>query len=120
MHINEEISVELGHAGTPIGFIWRGITYRVVTTTETWLTRRAWWNEPASVARDALHGSLDVPVWRVDATPSSTIGAGMNGTFDLACYDTPHEATPDENFTRRVGWLLMSAWTDVLDDRLLA
>jgi hypothetical protein len=108
MQINEDVHVEVSDSGTPVRFTWRGISYTVVSAPEPWLTRRAWWTESTSVSRGTTAGLLDVPVWRVDATPLSAAGAGMDGVFDIARFDS------------RIGWQLMNAWTDVLDDRLFA
>jgi hypothetical protein len=112
MQINENITVDVSASGIPVRFRWRGVTYTIVSTPELWLTRRAWWTEPASVARGGTNGRLDVPVWRVDATPTVTTVDDRDGTFDLAKYDT--------RFASRVEWMLISARTDSLDERLFA
>jgi len=112
MDINESISVDLSANGVPVSFRWRGVTYSVVSSPELWLTRRAWWTEPASSARGSTASQLDVPVWRVDATALITSNADLDGTFDLAKYDT--------RFSSRVEWMLLSARTNALDDRLFA
>lgn len=112
MEINESILVDVSTSGIPTRFHWRGITYTIVSTPELWLTRRAWWTEPASVARGGTNSKLDVPVWRVDATPLTATTENLDGTFDLAKYDT--------RFASRVEWMLISARTDALDERLFA
>lgn len=112
MDINESITVDLSADGVPVRFQWRGVTYSVISAPEFWLTRRAWWTDPVSSARGGTASRLDVPVWRVDATALVTSTADLDGTFDLAKYDT--------RFSSRVEWMLLSARTDVLDDRLFA
>lgn len=112
MQINEDITVDVSADGTPIRFIWRGNAYTVVSSPERWLTRRAWWTEPDSIARGSATGSLDVPVWRVDAAPLGATTTEMDGTFDLARYD--------RSYTSRVGWMLLAAWSDQLEERLFA
>ena len=123
MHINEAISVETLPSGAPIRFVWRGVTYGVVSSPEPWISRRSWWNEGGvRVARGAAAGLLEVPMWRVDALPLTDGAQRMDGTFDLAqprargaaSSVEPSRAEPVAN------WVLVSAVSEDLDERLFA
>lgn len=104
MIIEEPVSVELSSRGAPVRFIWRGVSYGVVTAPELWFDRERWWLEVRRAPRGRMR-SLDREMWRVDAVP---IGSELqlDGTFDLA-----HTAD---------GWRLMQAWDDELERRLFA
>jgi hypothetical protein len=124
MHINEAISVETLPSGAPIRFVWRGVTYGVVSSPEPWISRRSWWSEGGvRVARGAAAGLLAVPMWRVDALPLTDGAVRMDGTFDLA-QPTPH-VTPASTQSNgplepTAGWVLVSAVSEDLDERLFA
>ena len=122
MHINESVSVETLPSGAPIRFVWRGVTYGVVSSPEPWMSRRSWWSETGvRVARGSAAARLDVPMWRVDALPLTDGARRMDGTFDLAqpAVGTRHKilGTPLED---TAGWILVSARSEDLDERLFA
>lgn len=114
MHINESVSVETLPSGVPIRFVWRGVTYGVVSSPEPWISRRSWWSEGGvRVTRGTAAGLLEVPMWRVDALPLTDGAHRMDGTFDLA--QPPATAT-----SLYRGWVLVSAISEDLDERLFA
>ncbi len=108
MHINESVSVETLPSGAPIRFVWRGVTYGVVSSPEPWRSRRSWWAEGARVTRGASAGVLEVPMWRVDALPLTDGATRLDGTFDLA------------QQRGSTGWILVTAVSEDLDERLFA
>ena len=114
MHINESVSVETLSSGAPSRFVRRGVTYGVVSSPEPWISRRSWWNEGGvRVARGAAAGLLEVPMWRVDALPLTDGAHRMDGTFDLA---QPVASLPPQ----QAGWVLVTAVSEELDERLFA
>lgn len=114
MHINESVSVETLPSGAPIRFVWRGVTYGVVSSPEPWISRRSWWTEGGvRVARGAAAGLLEVPMWRVDALPLTDGAQRMDGTFDLA---EPAAASAADH----TNWILVTAMSEELDERLFA
>lgn len=119
MHINESVSVETLPSGAPIRFVWRGVTYGVVSSPEPWISRRSWWTEGGvRVARGAAAGLLEVPMWRVDALPLTDGAHRMDGTFDLAqpTAGQPTAASPADH----ASWILVTAMSEELDERLFA
>lgn len=106
MRINEYITVEQLASGTPIRFVWRGVTYGIVSAPEPWVGRRPWWCENSSVSRGSA--AIDLPMWRVDALPLSGARTSSDGVFDL-CFEVEVGA-----------WILVNAWSDELDERLFA
>lgn len=122
MHINEAISVETLPSGAPIRFVWRGVTYGVVSSPEPWISRRSWWSEGGvRVARGAAAGLLEVPMWRVDALPLTDGAQRLDGTFDLAQPRARSAAATSPSRLEPVtGWVLVSAISEDLDERLFA
>jgi hypothetical protein len=62
MHINESVSVETLASGAPIRFVWRGVTYGVVSSPEPWISRRSWWSEGG--IRDVASRRTSTHRWR--------------------------------------------------------
>ncbi|MFT6534571.1 MAG: hypothetical protein ACJAS7_000603 [Alpinimonas sp.] len=120
MHINESVSVETLASGAPIRFVWRGVTYGVVSSPEPWISRRSWWSEGGiRVARGATAGLLAVPMWRVDALPLTDGAHRMDGTFDLAQPVATLPLSPTAPI-ESTGWVLVTAVSEELDERLFA
>jgi hypothetical protein len=122
MHINESVSVETLPSGAPIRFVWRGVTYGVVSSPEPWISRRSWWTEGGvRVARGAAAGLLEVPMWRVDALPLTDGAHRMDGTFDLAQpMTTSSAASSATSPANHASWILVTAMSEELDERLFA
>ena len=106
MKINEYVRVDTSESGSPAGFSWRGVTYRVVSAPEPWIGRTPWWVQHKRVPRGSY--GIDVPMWRVDAVALTGPEPHLDGTFDL-CFEPELGA-----------WSLINAWNDVLDQQLFA
>jgi hypothetical protein len=122
MYINESVSVETLSSGAPIRFHWRGVTYGVVSSPEPWISRRSWWTEGVRVARGSAATLLEIPMWRVDALPLTDGANRLDGTFDLA---QPHPTSSPVDGSGSgsgsgSGWILVTAVSEELDERLFA
>lgn len=104
MHIDEPIEVELTPGGAPVRFTWRGVVYGVISAPEPWIGRRPWWRD-GRAARAQGPRELERELWRVDAVPLT--GPGPDGAFDLLHHPS-------------LGWSVVQAWDDDLDQRLFA
>jgi len=67
LRIDEAILVATDNVGEPIGFSWRGCTYRVSARPTRWFTRRSWWLESNRAQRGIGASLLEVEMWRIEA-----------------------------------------------------
>jgi len=68
IRVDESVQVATKPSGEPIGFSWRGGSYRVITRPERWFSRRDWWVEASRAQRGIGAGVLEVEMWRLSAS----------------------------------------------------
>ena len=67
LRIDEAVLVATDNVGEPVGFSWRGCTYRVGSRPIRWFTRRAWWLDSPRANRGFGASLLEIEMWRIEA-----------------------------------------------------
>lgn len=110
MRINESVSVSTATTGIPIAFVWRAVSYAVITEPEIWFKKTPWWRGQSA---PSLHQTApERTIFRVTALPCS-------GPRSLAS-KAPNEGVYDLAFISGEGWMLTDAHTDEIDTQLFA
>lgn len=71
VQVDEPVFVLVNQSGEPVGFQWRGSSYRIGEKPIRWFARRDWWAEATRAQRGIGSGLLEVEMWRLSATDTS-------------------------------------------------